>query len=143
MTAEPPPTVDPDELLTVAEVLKLWPGRFTENELRKAIARGHISVVRKGKHKMLTRAFIREYLSRHVVAACQSNAERPSSLNSEISGSTGSVTSRRSTDTGLTEALEKSAADLLVRQILSTPNGSSQRSSSGRLPLIPRGRKAS
>lgn len=59
--------VSPDDLLSIDDVLKRWPGRFTDNELREGMRNGEIAYVQKGRRRWLTMDGIREYLTRHLV----------------------------------------------------------------------------
>lgn len=119
-----PHVVDPDELMTIEEVVTAWPGKFTPNELRNGIARGEIAYVRKGRKKLLTRAFIGEYLSRHTVTPCPASDESSPSLSLTGTGSQGSGVRKQSTATGTTEHLKRSAAEALALQILKRPSSS-------------------
>jgi hypothetical protein len=118
--------VDPDDLMTIEDVLTAWPGKFTANELRSGITRGEIGHVRKGRRKLLTRAFIGEYLSRHTVTPCPASDERRPSLSLGGTGSTGRGDTKQSTATGTMEHLERSAAEAVALQILKRPSSSSQ-----------------
>lgn len=125
--------VSPDDLLSIDDVLKRWPGRFTENELREGMRNGEIAYVQKGRRRWLTMDGIREYLTRHLVTPCARDAKSPSSR-SENTGSPEKAMPVSSTDTGTTEELLRSAAEAAGLRILNRQNSTSPRSLQGSPP---------
>jgi hypothetical protein len=143
MSATEDASVDLEDLLTIDEVLAKWPGKFTDNMLRTAIARDELGYVRVGRHKKLTKTLINEYLTRRLVKPCQAKGVEHPSSSSADTGSTESPASPRSTDIPMSPELRELAAEALVRRRLNRPSSSSPSSSPGTQRPIPKLPKAS
>ncbi|MGE0289315.1 MAG: hypothetical protein AB7I42_26430 [Bradyrhizobium sp.] len=131
MSEQRPTDVDLEDLLTIDEVLEKWPGKFTDNMLRTAIARDELGYVRVGRHKKLTKTLLNDYLSRRLVKPCQAKGVEHPSSNSAGIGSTESPESPQSIDTGMSPELRELAAEALIQRRLNKPSSSSPSSSPG------------
>jgi hypothetical protein len=119
-----------DEYITVDDAARRWPDKFTREELMRAARQRRLEHVKKGRRRLVTEAWLNEYLDRSRVKPWHGEGEPPKGHSS--SGDTGSAENpagQAGIVAGMTPEQEESAADLLARKIMKTPSAGSPPSS--------------
>lgn len=119
-----------DELMMVDDAVRRWPKLFGREELNQAARNGRLRHIRKGRKRLVTEAWLKEWLADKEIEPCRDEkGRRRAGSASPDTGSTDTNEARSGTATGMTAEQEEYVADLLVQKYSKKPRKSSPASS--------------